>query len=240
MSDTMPERALIAAIQRGDNAAVSILAERYWARIHRVATRVLRNPEDAEEVAQDVLLKVSRGMRAFRSEAALYSWMYRITFNTAISRLRMERSRRRIFRDGDWVLIPSLLPTLKPDSALVGRQIRKRVAQTLLKLPPEYRHSVLLRDVRGLSTRDAALALGVNLQTLKSRLHRGRLVLRHHLAEFADGPTRRRRGGCDHTEGTSEDGRFRVSLTYKVPTGHRQDDRAHGHVSRSLSEPRPK
>ncbi len=188
MRDAMADRALIAAIQQGDGAAVSVLAERYWARIHRVANRVLRNPEDAEEVAQDVLLKAARGMGAFRSESALYSWMYRITFNTAISRLRVERSRRSILcGDTDRTLTASALPTAGPDTGLMRGQIRKRVVQSLLKLPPEYRNSVVLRDIRGLSTREAARALRINSETLKSRLRRGRLVLRRSLSEFGRG-----------------------------------------------------
>ncbi len=188
MRDALANRALIAAIQQGDGAAVSVLAERYWARIHRVANRVLRNPEDAEEVAQDVLLKAARGMSAFRSESALYSWMYRIAFNTAISRLRAERSRRSIFCGGtDRTLTASALPKARPDTALMRGQIRKRVAQSLLKLPPEYRNSVVLRDIHGLSTREAARALRINSETLKSRLRRGRLVLRRSLSEFGHG-----------------------------------------------------
>lgn len=188
MHDETTERALIGRIQHGDEQAVSTLAERYWPRIHGLATRLLKNPEDGEEVAQDVLLKVSRQMGAFRSESALFSWIYRITFNAAMSHLRAERSHRRVFAASiDEHITAIAFPATRPDAILMRSQLRKRVVKGLLKLSPEYRNPVLLRDVRGLSTREAALALQVNSQTLKTRLRRSRRVLRRYLAELAGG-----------------------------------------------------
>ena len=82
------ERDLIGRMQAGDTAAVGELASLYGPRIQQLAFRYVKNWEDAEEVAQDVLLKVYRKIDAFRGDAALSSWIYRITFNTAMSRLR--------------------------------------------------------------------------------------------------------------------------------------------------------
>src|SRR6187549_4211731 len=88
------DRRLVARLQARDEAAVHELAERYGPRIYQLALRQMKNPEDAEEVTQDVLLKVYRKIGAFRGDSALSSWIYRITFNTAMSRLRNGRSSR--------------------------------------------------------------------------------------------------------------------------------------------------
>src|SRR4026208_627090 len=92
--DRTQDRLLVAGLQRGDQAAVRQLAELYGPRIHQLALRHMKNREDAEEVTQDVLLKVYRKIGAFRGDSALSSWIYRITFNTAMSRLRTSKLER--------------------------------------------------------------------------------------------------------------------------------------------------
>jgi RNA polymerase sigma-70 factor (ECF subfamily) len=156
----------------------------------------VKNWEDAEEVTQDVLMKVYRKIDAFRGDAALSSWIYRITFNTAMSRLRSTRtsrateiqkpeissqdpSERVVSEPADW-------SSLADDHVLRG-QMRERLIQALTELPTVYRVPVILRDIQGLSTEEASAILKVKPQTLKSRLHRGRLMLREHLADFAGG-----------------------------------------------------
>src|SRR5918996_5999985 len=88
------ETELIGRMQAGDATAVEELSATYGPRIHQLAFRYLKNWEDAEEVTQDVLMKVHRKIDAFRGDAALSSWIYRITFNTAMSRLRTARFSR--------------------------------------------------------------------------------------------------------------------------------------------------
>ena len=94
MRQPVVERELIDRMQAGDATAVADLASTYGPRIHQLAFRYLKNREDAEEVTQDVLMKVHRKIEAFRGDAALSSWIYRITFNTAMSRLRNGRFSR--------------------------------------------------------------------------------------------------------------------------------------------------
>ena len=101
--DRTQDRQLIARLQAGDQAAVQELAERYGPRIQQLAMRHMKNREDAEEVTQDVLLKVHRKIDAFRGDAALSSWIYRITFNTAMSRLRQNRAARAAAQERDRV-----------------------------------------------------------------------------------------------------------------------------------------
>ena len=195
MGQTTSERQLIGRMQAGDSSAVGELASTYGPRIQQLAFRYVKNWEDAEEVTQDVLMKVYKKIDAFRGDAALSSWIYRITFNTAMSRLRSgrmarlsevqhaetsgENPERATHEPADW-------SSLADDQVLRG-EMRLRLVDALKELPSVYRIPVILRDIQGLSTEEASAVLRVKPQTLKSRLHRGRLILREHLADFAGG-----------------------------------------------------
>src|SRR4051812_38577419 len=195
MRDTAGERELIGRMQAGDISAVADLSTTYGARIQQLAFRYLKNWEDAEEVAQDVLMKVFRKIDAFRGDAALSSWIYRITFNTAMSRLRTARFSRpaevqtlEIETESHDHLTPEVADWASlADDQVMRAQMRKRLIEALTHLPTVYRVPVLLRDIQGLSTEEASAVLRVKPQTLKSRLHRGRLILRKHLGDFAGG-----------------------------------------------------
>jgi RNA polymerase sigma-70 factor (ECF subfamily) len=197
MARSAKESGLIARLQAGDPSAVTELAATYWPHIFQLALRHMRNPEDAEEVAQDVLLKVCRKIKAFRGDSALSSWIYRITFNTAMSRLRTRRFLRlsgkvdRGVMDADRES-PSRCHepvdrSALPDERLLRRQLQKRLRTALAEIPPIYRTPVVLRDLHALSTNEASELIDVKTQTMKSRLHRGRLALRERLGDFEGG-----------------------------------------------------
>ena len=196
MRDTAAERELIDRMQAGDLSAVTDLSTVYGARIHQLAFRYMKNWEDAEEVTQDVLMKVFRKIDAFRGDAALSSWIYRITFNTAMSRLRTGRSARAAEQQRPEATSDALAGMQPQDPAdwssladdhVLRREMREQLISALTTLPEVYRTPVVLRDIQGLSTEEASRILRVKPQTLKSRLHRGRLILRQALAEFAGG-----------------------------------------------------
>src|SRR6188508_3078140 len=197
--DRTQDQLLVARLQRGDQAAVRQLAELYGPRIHQLALRHMKNREDAEEVTQDVLMKVYRSIGNFRGDSALSSWIYRITFNTAMSRLRTVRyqmsqdgDRRVTSSDGeDQTRTPREAVDWNDlaDEQVLRSELRRRVFRAILALPAIYRAPVMLRDIHGLSTEEASAFLRVKDQTLKSRLHRGRLILRKQLADFAGGLT---------------------------------------------------
>jgi RNA polymerase sigma-70 factor (ECF subfamily) len=190
---------LLERLQAGDETALGELADEYGGKIFQLAFRYLRNKEDAEEVTQDVLFKVYRKVGAFRGDSALSSWIYRITFNTAMSRLRTARYQRARAEDlavagadadeistprrevADWSNLA--------DEQVLRSELRRRVYAAILALPPIYRAPVMLRDIQGMSTEEASERLRVKDQTLKSRLHRGRLILRRQLADFSGGLT---------------------------------------------------
>jgi RNA polymerase sigma-70 factor, ECF subfamily len=198
MVDRTRDRKLVERLRAGDGIAAAELWRHYGGQIQQLALRLMKNREDAEEVAQDVLMKVVRKIGAFRGDAALSSWIYRITFNTAMSRLRNGRfsrpaevaelsgvdgeGRRRFRREPiDW--------SARADEALLRSELRGRLADALEDLPAIYRMPVVLRDLQGLSTEEASRRLRLKTQTLKSRLHRGRLILRKRLSDFSDGLT---------------------------------------------------
>ena len=194
------EQALLTRLQAGDERALAELARAHGPKIFQLAFRYLRNKEDAEEVTQDVLYKVYRNVGAFRGDAALSSWMYRITFNAAMSRLRtakyqgtQEEVRQEVLADGDDGHLARHDDVADwsdmADERVLRSQFGRRVFRAILALPVIYRAPVMLRDIQGLSTEEASAVLRVKDQTLKSRLHRGRLILRRQLADFAGGLT---------------------------------------------------
>ncbi len=188
---------LIGRMQAGDGTSVADLASTFGPRIQQLALRYVKNWEDAEEVTQDVLMKVYRKIDAFRGDAALSSWIYRITFNTAMSRLRSTRASRmaEMQKPDPGSQEPDRTPSEPADWSsladdhVLRAEMRQRLIEALTRLPEVYRVPVILRDIQGLSTEEASAVLDVKPQTLKSRLHRGRLMLREHLADFAGGVT---------------------------------------------------
>ncbi|HJN42726.1 MAG: hypothetical protein CL477_14110 [Acidobacteria bacterium] len=197
MRDNTSDRQLVERLRKGDDTAMPDLQDLYGSRIYQLAFRYMKNREDAEEIAQDVLMRVFRKIDAFRGDAALSSWIYRITFNTAMSRLRSLKHRRPAEVPQETVSRADTTEKTVPrevadwsdlaDDQLLRSEMRARLVSALSGLPDIYRAAVLLRDVQGLSTEEASAVLGVKTQTLKSRLHRGRLILRGRLADFADG-----------------------------------------------------
>jgi RNA polymerase sigma-70 factor (ECF subfamily) len=195
------DQALLARLQSGDELALADLADAYSSKIYQLAFRYLRNKEDAEEITQDVLFKVYRKVADFRGDAQLSSWIYRITFNAAMSRLRTARYQRAQAEDRRAAVaaeedgaIASRTPDVADwsdmaDERVLRTQLRQRVFRAILALPAIYRAPVMLRDIQGMSTEEASAMLKVKDQTLKSRLHRGRLILRKQLADFAGGLT---------------------------------------------------
>src|SRR6476661_11176350 len=159
--DRTEDRQLISRLQAGDESAVQELAERYTPRIFQLAMRHMKNREDAEEVTQDVLVKVYRKVGEFRGDSALSSWIYRITFNTAMSRLRNGRLARAAEKERDRLESPSNAEerarvsrqlidwSHMPDEDLLRLQLRQAVAAAIADLPEIYREPVVLRDIQG-------------------------------------------------------------------------------------------
>lgn len=189
------DQELIGRLQRHEPGAVDQLASVYGPMIHQLAMRYMKSWEDAEEVAQDVMMKVVRRIDLFRGDSALSSWIYRITFNTAMSRLRNAKHARPFeVLQSDIVSDPLRSEPFEipdwsglGDESVMRGELRAAVADALTELPDVYRVPVVLRDIQGMTTEEASTLLQIKTQTLKSRLHRGRMMLRERLGEFSGG-----------------------------------------------------
>ena len=168
------------ATERADLADYAVLVTHYERRIAAVIARLLDDPRDVEEAVQDTFVQAWRHRADFRSEAAVYTWLYRIATNAALMRLRRRRHTTVSFD-----IAAAVDPTAFANDALTHHADRlteiDEVRDALADLPEHYRLVVLLRDVDGLSNSEIALRLGLPITTVKAHLHRGRAALRRAL-----------------------------------------------------------
>jgi len=187
------DEALLTRLAGGETSAVETLMQRYGGRCYRLAFGVVRNAADAEEIVQDVFLSVLRKHTSFEGRAALGSWIYRITVNTALNKRRGKRSEVEVpledylptfkpdgHREGDRAMLVADW-SQSPDHALASAETRRLVLEGIGLLPPQYRAILIMRDVEELSNEETAGALGESVAAVKSRLHRARMALREHL-----------------------------------------------------------
>ena len=149
--------------------------------------------QEAEDVAQEVFLRAWRGLSSFQERARLSTWLYRIAFNEAQRRLAklgpqtVTTDPSRADAEDPVAVIPEA-PHLGPEAQALDREFERTLDRALSQLPSEWRAAVVLRDVEGLSTEEAAAIIGVRQAAFKSRLHRGRMELRRVLEPYL-GPT---------------------------------------------------
>lgn len=177
------DQGLLAAARDGDQRAFERLAERHTARLRRVLLRITRNPETAEDAAQDALLRAWQNVSRFEGHSSFFTWLTRIGINEAYRAMQRPNARPTLPLDD---AIGERIPAwdTQPDEIFETREFLDAIEQALSRLPVEYRQAVVLRDVEGLSTREAAEALSLEDAALKSRLHRGRMALRRELDTF--------------------------------------------------------
>ena len=170
---------LLEGARRGDRAAVEELLGRYEASIYRFGLRMCGNEEAAREVLQETLLAAFRNLPSFRGEASLSTWLYQIARSFCIKERRGEHPTESLDgKAGERLAEPSATP----DAQAHAREIGAALAAAIGALPPEYRETLVLRDVEGLSAEEAAAVVGIEVGALKSRLHRARAQLRSELA----------------------------------------------------------
>jgi RNA polymerase sigma-70 factor, ECF subfamily len=176
----LPEHELLERARSGDEDAFAQLVAAHADRVYGALRRFGLDSGQAEDVAQEVFLRAWRGLAAFQQRAQLSTWLYRIAFNEAQRRL----SRRAPLRaepqpDGDDLVssVPEA-PHLGPEEQALDREFETLLEQALAELPVEWRAAVVLRDIEGLSTEQAAAVVGVRQAAFKSRLHRGRMQVR--------------------------------------------------------------
>lgn len=189
----LSDAALVERVRAGDEAAVRTLVRRHNRRLFRVARGVLRDDAEAEDVVQETYMRAFLTLSRFRGEAGIATWLTRIALNEALGRLRRRRPTEDIAAidevpadDPRVVAFPS--PPAPTPEAEAGRAQARALLEPLIdELPPDFRVVVMLRDVEGLTTEEAADHLGIRPETAKTRLHRGRRLLRAALLDRLGG-----------------------------------------------------
>ena len=167
---------LVARLQQGDEAAFEEFVTRYERQVYVLALRQLGNAYDAQDAAQEVFLRVYRGIRQFREESKLSTWVYQITMNVCMDSLRKFSRRQETAADPDEDDPMESVPdeTYAPEPLYERTELREQVEEALKKLSPEHRQIVVLRDIAGCGYDEIAEILGLADGTVKSRLFRAR------------------------------------------------------------------
>ena len=170
---------LVAAILGGEDRLEELM-RRHNQRVHRVARAVLRDPAEAEDVAQEAWVRAFVKLDQFERRAAFATWLSRIAFNEALARQRKGRRAVSLESTDDLPIPPAEQHRQPedPETLLSRRRLAERLEGAIEALPDKLRVTYILRDVQGLSTRESAKTLGVSSTVVKVRLHRARAALR--------------------------------------------------------------
>jgi len=183
------DRILVERCQAGDLTAFEPLVEKYRQRVWRLAHNVLRDREEAWDVAQDAFVRAYQALPSFRGQSAFYTWLFRIVMNLAADRVRQRAARGRAFGtervpEEDWERIMTDQGVVAPDSSAAQTEDRARIVKALDTLSDDHRTIIMLSDLEGLSYREIAEVLDVPMGTVMSRLHNARKRLRDALGSL--------------------------------------------------------
>jgi len=176
------DRRLVERAQEGDRTAFDLLVLKYQHRVVKLANRYVRDPEEALDVAQEAFLRAFRALPGFRGESAFYSWLYRITINTAHNHLAARRARCEETGAGEdrdperpGVPLEDRVQDLNtPEAMLLSDEIRRTIERTVEELPEDLRTAIVLREVEGLSYEEIARIMDCPIGTVRSRIFRAR------------------------------------------------------------------
>ncbi len=170
---------LVQRVQKGEKGAFDLLVRKYQHKIFALVSRFVRNPQEAEDVAQEAFLKAYRALPNFRGESAFYTWLYRIAVNTAKNHL-VAQSRQVVLADVDsedaeqFAGADGLREYDTPEGLLLGRELAEHIDAALSALPEDLRMAVTLREFEGLSYDEIAQAMDCPVGTVRSRIFRAR------------------------------------------------------------------
>lgn len=173
--------ALVRAVQRGEPGAMDALIRATYTDVYALCRRLLGDPADAADATQEVYVKVLRSVLGFRGDSGFGTWLHAVATNTCLTLLRKRgdvRARGQSAGGADFDGADLVATDAGPEERAETADLTTRTAAALAQLPPEAREVVLLRDVQGLSTREAAEVLGVSEGAVKVRLHRAHARLR--------------------------------------------------------------
>lgn len=181
---------LVHASKNGDAAAFEQLVKRYDRKLLRIAQGVLHNTEDAQDAVQEAFLKAFQHLGQFREESQFSTWLFRITVNQSLMKLRKQRAIREVSLDEEYKADVDILPmeiidwAPNPEQLYLGSELRNLLYKALGELRPLLRTVFVLRDIEGLSIDQVAEVLRLTQTAVKARLSRARLQLREHLNQY--------------------------------------------------------
>ena len=197
--------ALVERAKSGETDAFRALVVRYQRKVYAVALGIVKDPDLAWDVAQDVFVRAHRGLEGFKGESSFFTWLFRIATHVAIDSVRKERGAQRDDVDevrecdladaGEGILATGL--GRDPSDALLRRELGLRIASALGTLPEKHRTILVLREVEGLSYEELADRLGIHKGTVMSRLFHARRKMQAALRPYAGTRSARRRDGGD-------------------------------------------
>jgi len=187
--DALDDGALVERARNRDGAAVRLIMQRHNRRLFRVARGILNDEAEAEDVVQEAYVRAFTHLDGFRGEAQLSTWLTRIALNEALGRLR----RRRLMVDlkdidaindqgeARVIYLPSARQDSDPEAAFARTEVRRLLERAVDQLPDNFRMVFVLRDIEEMSIEETASHLGLRPETVKTRLHRARRLLRQSL-----------------------------------------------------------
>jgi RNA polymerase sigma-70 factor, ECF subfamily len=187
MSDREIDQEIVERVQRGDKRAFDLLVTKYQRKIFRLLSRLIRDPGEIEDVAQEAFIKAYRALPNFRGESAFYTWLYRIAINTAKNHLVAQGRRAPTstetevedaenFDDAD-----GLRDVNTPDAVMMSRQVGEAVNRAIERLPEDLRTAIVLRELEGLSYEEIAESMNCPIGTVRSRIFRAREAIAEEL-----------------------------------------------------------
>lgn len=179
----LPDGEVVRRVLDGDRALFELLMRRYDQRVYRAARSILRDEAEAEDVMQEGWMRAWRSLRQLEDGESFAGWIVRITVNEAFARLRHRRPLQAAPGDDD---LAEMAGGEDPEADAAARELARAVEAAVDALPSPQRTAFVLREVDGLSTDEAAAALGITAGAVKLRLHRARIAIRDALGEGAE------------------------------------------------------
>jgi RNA polymerase sigma-70 factor, ECF subfamily len=193
MSADASDLSLVRRVQRGDKGAFDALVLKYQHKLVKLVMRYVRNPAEAEDIAQEAFIKAYRALPQFRGDSAFYTWLYRIAINTAknavVSRDRspVEYDLDRHNNDESYDMQGRMKDSETPEGLVLTDEIRSTVNAAIDALPEDLRTAIVLRELEGLSYEEIAAAMDCPVGTVRSRIFRAREAIDRRLREVFEG-----------------------------------------------------